>query len=607
MKRLKHSLPVGSRSVIGNVTANGATVIANDTSLDPNHRPNPLLPETRAEAGIPLSIGSRVIGALDIQSDQVDAFHQEDIAVLETLADQISVALDNANSYDLAQKAVTEMRELDRIKSQFLANMSHELRTPLNSIIGFSRVILKGIDGPVSEQQHQDLSAIYNSGQHLLGLINDILDSSKIDAGKMELSLEEINIADTINSVLSTAVSLVNDKPVKLKSEVGPDLPTVRADPMRIRQVLLNLISNASKFTDEGSVTVSASISPSPTGRMEMLISVTDTGPGISVEDQTKLFQAFSQVDSSPTRKTGGTGLGLSISQRLVNMHGGKIGVVSEVGKGSTFHFTLPLFHQPKPEHPDGENRIILCVDDDPQIISLYERYLQPQGFKVMSVVNPASARDVAKRIRPYAITLDIMMPEVDGWSVLEQLKSDPETRNIPVIVCSIVEEEEKGFSLGAADYLVKPIMEDDLITALNRLNSAGDIKDVLIIDDSLDDLRLMEKFIKEHSDYNPILAQGGEEGWKVLTSTRPPHAVILDLFMPEVNGFTILERLRTTKDLRDLPVVVVSGVDLNPEQKKQLENLGKHMLQKGMLNEKELFATLEKALKRLETHNPSS
>jgi signal transduction histidine kinase len=302
------------------------------------------LPETRAEAGIPLKIGSRILGSLDIQSKEINAFQSEDIAVLETLADQIAVALDNANSYDLAQKAVIEMRELDKIKSQFLANMSHELRTPLNSIIGFSRVILKGIDGPTTEQQHQDLSAIYNSGQHLLGLINDILDLSKIDAGKMELTLEELNIVDTIKSVLATAVGLVKDKPVKLTSELDAALPTVRADPMRIRQILLNLISNASKFTEEGTVTVTAEVQSASNGLKEMVISIIDTGPGISIEDQTKLFLAFSQVDSSPTRKTGGTGLGLSICQRLVDLHGGKIGVHSSVGKGSTFYFTLPLF-----------------------------------------------------------------------------------------------------------------------------------------------------------------------------------------------------------------------------------------------------------------------
>jgi len=603
MKSRRHTLSVGSKSIIGTVTAEGNTMAVNDTNIDPIHRPNPLLPDTRAEMGIPLKIGSRILGALDIQAKEANAFHPEDIAVLETLSDQIAVALDNANSYDLAQKAVAEMREVDRIKSQFLANMSHELRTPLNSIIGFSRVILKGIDGPVSEQQHQDLSAIYNSGQHLLGLINDILDHAKIDAGKLELSLEELNIVDTVNSVMSTTLGLIKDKPVKLKSDIETSVPTVRADPMRIRQVLINLISNAAKFTDEGSITISAQVQTGPKGIHEIMVSVTDTGGGISPEDQLKLFQAFSQVDSSPTRKTGGSGLGLSICQRMIELHGGKIGVNSAVGMGSTFYFTLPLFHQPKNEQQSaGEGKIILCIDDDLQVVSLYERYLTPQGYKVIPVANPANAKDTAKRVKPYAITLDIMMPEIDGWTVLEQLKNDPETRNIPVIICSIVEEEEKGFSIGAADYLVKPILEEDLVIALNRLNGDGKIKQVLIIDDSPDDLRLMEKILTDHSSYHPILAEGGEKGWEVI-SQQPPDAIILDLFMPDLDGFTILERLRTTEQLHNIPVVVVSGMDLTAEQKKQLENLGKHMLQKGMLNQDELFSTLEKALKRLESH----
>jgi PAS domain S-box-containing protein len=601
MKERRHTLSVGSKSIIGTVTAEGSTIVVNDTAADPIHRLNPLLPETRAESGIPLKIGSRILGALDIQATEVNAFRPEDIAVLETLADQIAVALDNANSYDLAQKAVAEMRELDRIKSQFLANMSHELRTPLNSIIGFSRVILKGIDGPVSEQQHQDLSAIYNSGQHLLGLINDILDHAKIDAGKLELALEELNIADTVNSVMATAQGLIKDKPIKLKSEIEPSIPTVRADPMRIRQVLLNLISNAAKFTDEGSITVTAHLQAGARGIQEIWVGITDTGPGISPEDQTKLFQAFSQVDSSPTRKTGGSGLGLSICQRMVELHGGKISVDSAIGKGSTFHFTLPVYHQPKVEQSTGDGKVILCIDDDPQVVSLYERYLQPQGYKVVHVANPANARDMARRVKPYAITLDIMMPDINGWTVLEQLKNDTETRNIPVIVCSIVEEDEKGFSLGAADYLVKPILEEDLVTALNRLNSDGAIKEVLIIDDSPDDLRLMEKMLTDRSTFHPILAEGGEQGWEII-SKQTPDAVILDLFMPELDGFTILERLRTTPELRDLPVIVVSGMDLTDEQKTQLDNLGKHMLQKGLLDEKELFTTLEKALKRLES-----
>jgi CheY-like chemotaxis protein len=331
-----------------------------------------------------------------------------------------------------------------------------------------------------------------------------------------------------------------------------------------------------------------------------LLVSVIDTGPGISPEDQNKLFQAFSQVDSSPTRRTGGTGLGLSICQRLVGMQNGRIGVRSVVGQGSTFYFTIPLFHQPTIDSVAGEGKIILCIDDDQQIINLYDRYLKPQGYQVIAITHPASAKDAIKRLKPYAVTLDIMMPEVDGWSLLEDLKADPDTRNTPIIICSIVEEEEKGFSLGASDYLVKPILEEDILGSLHRLNGDGTINQVLIIDDSPDDLRLMEKMISENSKFHPILAEGGEQGWEMILNEHP-QAIILDLFMPNLNGFTILERLRTTPELRDIPVVVVSGLDLTTEQKKQLTNLGKHLLQKGMLNEQDLFATLTKALKRLE------
>jgi PAS domain S-box-containing protein len=602
MKNRQYTLPVGSKTVIGTATANGTTVVLNNTAIDHLYRPNPLLPDTRSEVGISLKIGARVVGALDVHSREVNTFHPEEIAVLETLADQISVAVDNARSYDLAQQAVEEMREVDTIKTQFLANMSHELRTPLNSIIGFSRVILKGIDGPVTEQQTQDLSAIYNSGQHLLGLINNILDLSKIDAGKMELAAEEMNVGDAIASVVSTSAGLVKDKPIKIVQQIDSNLPTIRADPMRLRQIMLNLISNATKFTEEGSITVSANLHTSSTGSPEVMISVIDTGPGIAPEDQKKLFQAFSQVDSSPTRKTGGTGLGLSICKRLVEMHGGKIGIHSTVGKGSTFYFTVPLFKTVVPIQHEGGERTILCIDDDSQVISLYERYLKPQGFQIISATNPQTAKDLARQIKPYAITLDIMMPEMDGWTVLRELKADPATHSIPVIICSIVEEEDKGFSLGAADYLVKPISEEDLVSSLNILNGDGSIKDVLIIDDSRDDLRLMEKVITEHSTYHVLTAQGGEQGWEMLLKERP-SAVILDLFMPDLNGFAILERLRTAPELRDLPVIVVTGVELNADQKRQLDNLGKTMLQKGMLKEEELFSTLEKVLKRLDTN----
>jgi CheY-like chemotaxis protein len=306
-------------------------------------------------------------------------------------------------------------------------------------------------------------------------------------------------------------------------------------------------------------------------------------------------------VDASPTRKTGGTGLGLSISRRLVELHGGQIDVTSEIGKGSTFFFTLPL-----PKEVEGrtrlkrrrDERIILAIDDDSQVIGLYERFLQPQGYQVVALTDSTQAVERARQLKPYAITLDVMMPGQDGWAVLAELKNNQETREIPVIVCSILDEGDKGFSLGASDYLVKPILEEDLLNALDRLGGEDEIHDVLVIDDDDKDLHLMEKILQQ-GHYNPILAQGGPKGWEILSS-KTPQAIILDLFMPDMDGFTILEKLRITPELRDIPVIVVTGVELTAEHQKQLAEFSQNLLRKGSLGEQELLSSLEKALHRI-------
>ncbi|RPI88466.1 MAG: GAF domain-containing protein [Chloroflexi bacterium] len=789
MKRRGHKLPVGSRSIIGYVTESGKPLVLNDVSQDPLHRPNPLLPETRSEIGLPLKIGNRVIGALDVQSNEINAFSDDDVNVVQTLADQIAVAVDNAKSYELAQQAIEEtrqrvselsvlfsvsqslagaameseeianiiaqrfielinipncsvsiidqetnqlrilyelarsrdssrsveleptsrigtsyslstspavrrvfesllplvvqasdpavdpfdqeymrreniatmviipmavkgqaigmirmeawdiqrslssnqlnlsmimsnaaavalenarlydeqrqatekLRELDKIKSQFLANMSHELRTPLNSIIGFSRVILKGIDGPITELQQQDLSAIYNAGQHLLDLINNILDISKIEAGKMELVFDEhVSLYDLINSVMGTAAGLIKDKPIKLEKEIQAELPPVRADVTRIRQVILNLMSNAIKFTDSGLIKVCVGTREGHKGRQEILIRVIDTGMGISLEDQKKLFKPFSQVDDSPTRKTGGTGLGLSICRLLVEMHGGRIGVDSEAGKGSTFWFSLPLPGKESLRKTGESGLVVLAIDDEKPILNLYDRYLSTHGYQVVPLTDPTNVVARAKEIKPFAITLDVMMPGKDGWSVLEDLKHDPETRNIPVVICSILEEMDKGFSLGAADYLMKPILEEDLVTALARLNKDGSIQEVLVIDDDEDDLRLVEKILSKETQYHLSFANSGAQGLAAIKSSLP-HAVILDLFMPGIDGFTILEAMRSDSATRDIPVIVFTAADLSDEQKEKLSQFTKNMLKKGLVKEEDLLASIEAALKRFE------
>ena len=656
MLRQGHQLQVGSPSVVGSVSQIGESLVINDIQQSKTHQTHPLLPDTKAELGLPLKIGNNVIGVLDVQSNETNAFQQDDIPVLQTLADQISVAIDNARSYQLAQDAIEEtrrrvhdltalsqvsqtlagaplemrevgtiitqqledvvsgnstvsislrdplkpdqmvtivstsrengkfvwdeepekwsfklsdypataevittlepkvihisdpdpdphelaymeenkvgtlviiplavkgqaigvleletwkdeyhysgdeikllttlanqaaislenarlyeyqletteqLRELDKLKSQFLANMSHELRTPLNSIIGFSRVIMKGIDGPVSDLQQQDLSAIYNAGQHLLKMINDILDISKIDAGRMELAFEDVNIADIINSVMSTARGLVKDKPIQLITAIEDDLPGVYADPTRIRQVFLNLLSNAAKFTDDGSITVTSRQQINDLGQPELFLSVTDTGMGIAKEDQGKLFEPFVQVDGSPTRATGGTGLGLSITRMLVELHNGHIGLESEIGKGSIFFFTLPLGDTLEAHSNLDVSKTILAIDDDLQVIQLYERYLSDTDFQVIPLGDPASALAYAREIQPFVITLDILLPDYDGWQLLEELKKDPETSHIPIVICSIRDESVKGLALGADDYLVKPILAEDFVNSIRRI-----------------------------------------------------------------------------------------------------------------------------------------
>ena len=609
MKRTGHKIAIGSQSVIGQVGLQGEPLVINDVKKDATHQPNPLLPDTQSELGIPLKVGDRIIGALDVQATRVDAFSPEEIPVLQILADQIAVAVDNARSYELEQKAVAEMRELDKLKSQFLANMSHELRTPLNSIIGFSRVILKGIDGPINDLQEQDLNAIYNSGQHLLGLINDVLDLSKIEAGKMELTFEDdVNLPDMINSVLSTASGLIKDKPVELHKQIASDIPPVRADPIKIRQVLLNLLSNAAKFTEQGSITVQADLKEETQGRQEVLISVIDTGPGINQEDQGKLFQPFSQVDGSLTRKSGGTGLGLSICRHLIEMHGGQIGLESTPGEGARFYFSIPVIPgNDQMELPEKRKRgrpIVLCIEDQPQIIQLYERYLDKYGYQVVGLTDPKLAIEKAKQLRPYAITLDVMMPEVDGWQVLRYLKADEETHSIPVLVCTILENQEKGFSLGAADYLMKPILEDDLLGALNRLGGSENIKRILLIDDDPQTLESFENILKktasdEKQALHMMRASGGFEAIHILRSWLP-DVIILDPLMSDLDSFTFLETLRNEPAHSEIPVLILTSDGISDSQRRRLEDFSTKMLQKGAVDETQLLIQLEQALSRV-------
>jgi signal transduction histidine kinase/ActR/RegA family two-component response regulator len=464
--------------VTGHVIQSGQPLYIPDVDAVPEDAPYHAIPQSdpyaRSYIGVPLTARGRVMGVLSVQSYEPNAYTEDDVGLLKTIATQASIAIENARAYERLVETTEQLRELDRLKTQFLANMSHELRTPLNSIIGFSRVMLKGIDGPLTELQEADLSSIYNSGQHLLSLINSILDMSKIEAGKMDLSFDEVVLSEIFDVVISTTGALLKDQPIEMRSEVPDDLPTVWADAQRVRQVLTNLMSNAVKFTQDGHITLRAEAGPE-----FVTVSVNDTGIGIEPEAQKRLFIPFQQVDASTTRRAGGTGLGLAISHSFVQMHGGEIWVESEPDKGSTFFFTLPVYQVVRKKEEEGAKiildpakKLVLAIDDDAGVITLLKRYLEHEDYQVIGVMQSRHALEMAQRLAPNltAITLDVVMPHVDGWQILRSLKRDPQVRDIPVILCSIVEGLEQGLGLGAAACLRKPVTRDEVVDALKRV-----------------------------------------------------------------------------------------------------------------------------------------
>jgi signal transduction histidine kinase/ActR/RegA family two-component response regulator len=440
---------------------------------------------------IPAISKNRLLGFIALDSySGVDYFHRSNIAYAQAVSDQFTIALESIRRFEEIQEANNRLRELDQLKTQFLANMSHELRTPLNSIIGFSRVILKGIDGPTTAEQEEDLTSIHNSGQHLLSLINDILDVARIEAGKMSLAFEDVDIEEMANSVNATVRGLVKDKNVELDWHIEKELPLVEADAIRLRQILLNFLSNAAKFTEKGYV----SLYIFKEGEHHIHLAFKDTGIGIAEEDFDVLFEAFEQVDSSVTRSFGGTGLGLPITKKLVELHHGRVWLESEIGQGSIFHVLLPIrqssaeqdWPDPSPipelmlnaqeeKRPKTESQdepTILLVDDEPGVVNLYERYLRSRPYKILRANSGAEAIQTIQENNGsiHLILLDINMPGLNGWDVLQIVHDNPATKDIPVIVCSIENEPNKAAALGARQSLLKPIVEDDLLHALQKL-----------------------------------------------------------------------------------------------------------------------------------------
>jgi signal transduction histidine kinase/CheY-like chemotaxis protein len=607
----------------------------------------------------------------------------------------------------LLERANQELRDLDKLKSTFLANMSHELRTPMNAIIGYTELLLDGVDGPINDEQGKSLRKVVTNARHLLQLINDVLDISKIEAGKVELEIKEIDLKWLIDSVTPTFEPLIKQKSLTLTVTIDEGVPLIYGDEDRLKQVFINLINNAIKFTYQGGITISARLSERgvKVGEPPIFaeICIEDTGIGIKEGDIDRIFDKFVQVDLTTIRQYEGTGLGLSIVRGLIALHKGMIWVTSTYGKGSKFCFTLPVkkelleklaepvvepkmaealaeyFGMPTetflkvpelggkpvrcweyvrcgqpncpaygtdesrcwlvlgthcagmkiaayPEKADfckgceviknimlesekgykpikdesgAAKKTILAIDDNPEAIDIMKKYLGDE-YEVIGLLSSDKALEKAKEIKPLAITLDILMPKKDGWQVLKELKSTPETQDIPVIVLSIVEEKKLGFSLGATEYVLKPVEKDVLLRKLRNLEKTTKVRRILIVDNDPDTVRLIGNVMRE-TGYEVKTAYNGKDAIKSIQGFRP-DLIVLNLTMPEMGGTDVIEYLKTADGVRDIPLILLTQKDLSEKEIDDLNGMIQGILNKGILAKEDLLKEIKETISKVST-----
>ncbi|QRM30219.1 response regulator [Microvirga sp. VF16] len=495
-----------------------------------------------------------------------------------------------------------------RAKSQFLTNMSHELRTPLNAIIGITEMLKEEAQETGEDPLIEPLDRIHHAGTHLLALINEILDLAKIESGKLELHPEEIDLGSLMEDVARTAEPLAAKNGNRLDIRIASDLGCIQADPVRIRQVVLNLLSNACKFTRNGTVTLHANREIG-SGGDRVRISVEDTGIGLTADQCAKLFQEFTQADSSTTRKYGGTGLGLAISRRLCRIMGGNIDVQSIVGVGSTFTVTLPagrghlsklglhsdLSRPPVHTQPIGQGRRALVIDDEDTSRDILRQILTREGFDVMTAESGRQGIQMARDFQPSVITLDVLMPDLDGWSTLQELKRDVELREIPVIMITIVDEENRGYALGAAAYLTKPVNRECLLKALATCRPDHASPRVLVIEDDAHTRGWLTRILREDG-WEAAEAENGRVALERLSLINP-DIILLDLMMPEMDGFEFVDEIRRDEKTRHIPVIVLTAADLSDEDHRRLSGGIRKILRKRLGGKDEVLSTLREVI----------
>ena len=546
---------------------------------------------TRALLGIPLLREGQLIGGLTVNKKTPGPFSSQVVDLLKTFAAQSALAIQNARLFREIEDKSRQLEAADRHKSEFLANMSHELRTPLNAIIGYSEMLQEDAADLGAEQFTDDLKKINAAGKHLLELINAVLDLSKIEAGKMELYLETFDVGTLVQDIAAVIQPLAARNANRLQVTCPDTAGSMRGDLTKVRQALFNLLSNACKFTDHGDV----SLTVARDGHDWVVFRVTDTGIGMTPEQLARLFEAFTQADAATTRKFGGTGLGLALSRRLCRMMGGDVTAESEAGRGSAFTIRLPA-RVAEPEQDGGATAeppgavpgigTVLVVDDEPAVRDLMQRFLVKEGFRVVVASGGEEGLRLARELKPDAITLDVMMPGLDGWAVLSALKADAELGDIPVVMLTIVDDKNLGYALGASDYLTKPIDRERLVSVLAKYRRE---QPVLVVDDDADVRQLLRRVL-EAEGYTVLEAENGRAALDRMRDVSP-SVVLLDLMMPEMDGFEFVAAFRGDERWRATPIVVVTAKDLSREDRDRLNGYVQKILQKGAYGREQLLA----------------